>query len=183
VSKEKETSSIKVDLFGPDCHKRIQEAIDTKNVIEVELPDDYGDEQILNGEISIPGVAVIRIKVSPIKLAMYRDPITRRKAGHAPQKGCRKKSFPYPDASIANEAMHTLQWRFIGCDPATLRMIALVAEPESIQVGGDGELLSRLISQARFTMNAFKIKRLREPFERFICAIQHAQKKSSTDIW
>lgn len=180
----------KVDLFGPNCDQQLTEAIAIKASIEIEVSDTHSEtlmrdasEGILNGDLMIQGVVVIRIKVRPVKLATYRDPITRRKAGHTPKQGGRKRSFPYPDASVENEAYSTLEWRITSCDPAMLRMIVLLAEPGSIQVGGDPETLKSLIHQAQFALSAFKIRRLRKPFEHFIETLQHTVKRTSSDIW
>jgi len=180
----------KVDLFGPNCDKQLAEALAANASIKIEIPDDRKeklaeemDNEILDGNLLVSDIVIIRIKATPVNLATYRDPITRRKVGRVPKTGGRKQSFPYPDASVPNDALYTLQWRFIGCDPTTLRMIAFLAEPGTIQAAGDPKLLKRLIGQAEFTLRAFKARRLREPIKRFISALQDAQRKSSSNIW
>ncbi|GEM_PF-1933132 len=176
----------RVDLFDPNCDRQLAEALATKSTIEIEISSDHGEklvreseDQMIKGDLMISGYVVIRIKVKPARLATYRDPITRRKAGHTSESGGRKKSFPYPNISSEDDALSTLQWRFTSCNPATLRMIALLAEPGSIQAGGDRILLTVLIRQAKFALLAFKIKRIREPLERFIAALQEEIRRLS----
>lgn len=168
-----------VDLSSPDCHAQLKAAIARHGASEIEIPDyevcaKEANNEMINGNLVLSGIVVIRVKVQPVKLATYRDPITRRKAGHTPQNGGRKRSFPYPDASIADDALSILEWEFGICHPATLRMIALLAEPETIQIGGDLLLLKSLVRQTKFAMRAFKLKRFREPFQRFIDALERA---------
>lgn len=164
-----------VDLESPDAEEALTQFLNgNRKQIRVtvpDIPDGEYDRLFKIGDIFIAEEVHVHFDTTPLRLATFRDPVTRRKVGFVPAGKKRKLCFEYPDSNNPNDPIPAAMILKRTADPEILRRAALLATPGTLHAySGDYKLRKYLTGIARKEMWRFKSSRLREPFEELIQA-------------